>query len=403
MRIESEIGILRKVILHCPELALHRLTPDNCDELLFDDVLWPEKAFEEHCCFENILRSNGVEVYLLRQLLQETLENQEAKKWLLKYTLKRLYHQSDLGNKLYEYLFTMDAKQLAINLCGGLTWDELDMPNAKLLSEFLSRNDFVIPPLPNHYFTRDTSCWIGNGVSINPMYWPARRGETLNIAAIYKFHPMFTQENFNTWLDGSELKSEFHSIEGGDVLVLNQGCVLIGISERTNPQTIAALAHRLFEKGDKEKVIAIEIPKNRASMHLDTVLTMVDHNTFCTAFPCNIEDIVSWIITPGNNKAGLELHKAKDLRKTIAKELGGGKVSFLEISDNPVIQAREQWNDGSNLLTIAPGKVIGYECNIHANAALERAGIEVLTIPGEQLGRGRGGARCMSCPIERDL
>lgn len=400
MRINSEIGRLRKVIVHEAKLALERLTPQNCREYLFDDVLWVEKADEEHSFFQSVLREHGVEVFLLGDLLTETMGNPEARKWLLERAIKRLHYESVLSKELYSYLSELDAKTLAGYLLGGLTWGDMNIKPVGLADSILTATDFVIPPLPNHLFTRDTSCWIGQGVSINPMHWPVRRGETLNFAAIYKYHPLFKKADFEIWYDGSENQGELPSIEGGDVLVISEDCVAIGLSERTMPEAVEFLARKLFASGQKDKILAIEIPKDRASMHLDTVMTMVDHDTFCAAFPC--DTIRSWLVTPGDKEKELVITENEDVFKTLAAILGEKKLKIITPGGDVFTEQREQWTDASNLLAISPGLVIGYDRNTETNAKLRNQGIELIEIPGSELGRGRGGPRCMSCPIERD-
>ncbi|MGD9109107.1 MAG: arginine deiminase family protein, partial [Gammaproteobacteria bacterium] len=212
MRIDSEIGKLTKVLIHRPDFALKRLTPSNCHDLLFDDIPWAEKAIEEHVHFENILKKHGVQTYLLHDLLQETLEDEIARRWLLNHTINRIYHYSILRDHLYAFLTDLDSAQLALHLTSGLTWEETPIKPLGLVGTQCRPTDFLLPPLPNLYFTRDTSCWIGNGVCVNPMHYPARHGETLNLAAIYKFHPMFRETDFEIWYDGSDLKLENHTI-----------------------------------------------------------------------------------------------------------------------------------------------------------------------------------------------
>ncbi len=397
--IHSEIGKLRKVMLHYPGASLERLTRENCQQFLFDDILWAEKACQEHIDFQNKLKKNGVEVYLLDQLLQETLTNPTARQWLIEKVITRLYYKTNFAHVLMDYLNALNPKTLTHYLFGGLTWKETKLTAKNLTSQLLNENDFVLPPLPNQLFTRDTSCWIGQDVSINPMHWPVRRGETLNVAAIYKFHPMFAQYKFDVIYDGSSTEYPLPAIEGGDILVITKDCLAIGLGERTTPQAVELLAKSLFKTGNKKKIIAIEIPKTYASMHLDTAMTMIDRQTFCIAVPA--EAIRAWTITPGNND-NLIIEPQNHFLNSIAQELGEPNLRLITPGRNSFTEQREQWTDASNLLALSPGIVIGYERNTETNQKLRDAGVNVIEIAGSELSHGRGGARCMSCPLERD-
>lgn len=401
MNINSEIERLRKVILHYPTLSLDRLTPENCQHFLFDDVLWTQKAQEEHQLFQNILKEQGVEVYLTDNLLLETMHDPIAREWLTQKTVDRLYDNTSFSDDLIGHLKTLDPKKLTSHLLGGLTWKEMGVAPNGLTSHQFEPSDFVLYPLPNHLFARDASCWIDHGVSINPMFCSVRTGETLNIAAIYKFHPLFKNDGFNIWYDGSESIHPLPSLEGGDVLVINEYCLVIGLSSRTTPQAIELLAKTLFPKSKFNKIIVIGIPKERASMHLDTLMTMIDINAFCIAF--QELNMPAWSIQPSDQPQELIVEPISDVFHAIAKELGEKKLNLVSLGGDMFTEQREQWTDASNLLAIAPGKVIAYDRNTQTNKKLRKAGFEVIEIEGSELGRGRGGPRCMSCPIERGV
>jgi arginine deiminase len=408
LHVDSEVGALRRVILHEPGLDFDRLTPDNKDELLFDDVVWPERAREEHQDFQHLLAGRGVAVYLLHDLLAETVKTEEAVGFVLDRVLDE--RQSHLGLGLAraarQLLTSLGPVDLATHLLGGLSRRELfDMLGERprdarcLGGELLGDDDFVLAPLPNSLFTRDTSCWVYDGVSINPMAKPGRRRESVVYEAVYNFHPMFAGTAAHRWTEGEAGAPAY--LEGGDVAVLGDGVVLVGLGERTTPAGAELLAARLFAAGSARRVIAVELPRKRAQMHLDTVLTMVDRDAFAFFSGLDRAALRSWTLAPGPGREP-RLTENGDLFDVIGAQLGLGRVRVLQARLDTYSAAREQWNDGCNLLAVAPGTVVAYESNQHSNRMLEDNGIEVLRIRGDQLGRGRGGPRCMSCPIERD-
>ncbi|KLN65395.1 MULTISPECIES: arginine deiminase [Vibrio] len=397
----SEVGQLRRVLLNRPERALTHLTPSNCHELLFDDVLAVEAAGEEHDKFADTLRSQDVEVLLLHDLLVETLTVDEAKTWLLNTQISDFRYGPTFAKDLRHYLSEMDNEHLATVLLGGLAYSELPIQSSSMLPRMHRPLDFVIEPLPNHLFTRDTSCWVYGGVSLNPMMKPARQRETNHLRAIYRWHPVFAGQDFIKYFGDEDLHYDNANIEGGDVLVIGKGAVLIGMSERTTAQGVENLAAKLFKHGQAKQVIAIELPKHRSCMHLDTVMTHMDIDTFSVYPEIMRKDLNTWRLTPKND-GEMKVEQVPSFIHAIEEALGLDYLKIITTGGDSYEAEREQWNDANNVLTVKPGVVIGYERNVYTNEKYDQAGIKVLTIPGNELGRGRGGARCMSCPIERD-
>jgi arginine deiminase len=415
--VDSEVGRLRRVLVHRPELSLRRLTATNHRAFLFDEPIDAGRAIAEHDEFTALLRRHDVEVLELGDLLATALESPAARAEAVTRAVSDFTVGPALTDRVRDHLVGLPAPVLARHLLGGLTLHELvsdlgldaSTAHASLTAATASDDGgfFVLPPLPNHLFTRDPSTWIGGAVLLNPMRTRARRLEALNLAIVYRFHPSFGSEGARFWYpSGTNEQLALHdfgrsSLEGGDIMPIGGGTVLVGMSERSTAQMVEVLARALFDRGAAERVVAVQLERRRAYMHLDTVLTFVDRDAI-TAYPDVVERARTFTLTPRDKPGAVDVAEQPDLLSCLARVVGVDVLRVVPTGGDEAQRAQEQWDDANNVLALEPGVVVAYRKNVRTNAGLRAAGVEVLEIEGLEIGKGRGGGHCLTCPLLRD-